>query len=198
MSGPGLAWADAKQCGIWSNLLSKPISAASLVTLLRWDLGLTFVAHRHHFFSRKQGLLFCVWGVGGGVIWRVHLEASSQYQFVVRVEDLRHTLHTERVQMAGDIILLIVPASEITHRHPPFYCRSFKRDISDINPEPLIILSSLCKYHPASLLQQYRNQSQAQDAFADSLIRSKRKLVFCTRCCILCQIIKFQTRLRSL
>lgn len=70
--------------------------------------------------------------------------------------------------MAGDIILLIVPASEITHRHPPFYCRSFKRDISDINPEPLIILSSLCKYCPVSL-QQYKNQSQAQDALADSL-----------------------------
>ena len=107
-------------------------------------------------------------GGGWGVIWSVHLEASSQYQFVVRVEDLRHTLQRERVQMAGDIILLIVPASEITHRHPPFYCRSFKRDISDINPEPLIILSSLCKYCPVSL-QQYKNQSQAQDALADSL-----------------------------
>ena len=104
VSGPGLAWADAKQCGIWSNLLSKPISAASLATLLRWDLGLTFVAHRHHFFSRKQGLLFCVWGVGGGVIWRVHLEASSQYQFVVRVEDLRHTLQRERESRWPEIL----------------------------------------------------------------------------------------------
>ena len=119
----GWAGADAKQCGIWSNLLSKPISAASLATLTP-PPGLTFVAHRRHFFLPKTGIVSCP---GGG--WRVHLEASSQYQFVSEGGGAEE--HPP-VQMAGDIILLIVPASEITDRHPPLYCRSFKRDISDI------------------------------------------------------------------
>lgn len=194
----GRVWPGLMLSSVVFGLISCPSPLAQLHWRLSsaetWDWHLW---HTDITFSAENRDYCFVSGGGWGVIWRVHLEASSQYQFVVRVEDLRHTLHTERVQMAGDIILLIVPASEITHRHPPFYCQSFKRDISDINPEPLIILSSLCNHHPASL-QQYRNQSQAQDAFADSLIRSKRKLVFCTRCCVLCQIIKFQTRLRSL
>ena len=61
-----LAWAgDAKQCGIWTNLLSKPIIAASLATLLHcWDLGLPFVAQTS-LFSLKTQIISC----RGRVIW---------------------------------------------------------------------------------------------------------------------------------
>ena len=127
VSGPGLGWPGLMLSSVVFGLISCPSPLAQLHwrhSLLRWDPGLTFVAHRRHFFLPKTGIVSCL---GGG--WRVHLEASSQYQFV---SEGGGSEEHPPVQMAGDIILLIVPASEITDQHPPLYCRSFKRDISDI------------------------------------------------------------------
>ena len=184
-------WPELMLSSVVFGLISCPSPLAQLHwrhSLLRWAPGLTFVAQTSLFPPENRD-----WFVSGGG-WRVHLEARSQYQFV---SEGGGSEEHPPVQMARDIILLIVPASEITDRHPPLYCRSFKRDISDILwtfHYPVLPL-----YIPTSLVvsRQYRRNQQLMQRSSCWFSNRKRKWLFCTRCCVFChliQIIKFQTR----